>query len=120
MKPAKPSKIRTLTLCAVLAASSGCVSTITPPVVHTEQPSWDGNAQNSGIVGVAPDGVRLMVTPRFKARFWALSKKYGEFLDYPETPTLAGWSPMPNGNWLVSPVIIERFVNLNQLRKQGY
>jgi hypothetical protein len=64
-------------LCALILgvslAISGC--TITPRVVASPAPSWDGNEQNSGIIAVLPDG--YLVTFNYRKRYNKLIELYG-------------------------------------------
>jgi hypothetical protein len=64
-----------LTVCAFVGA--GCISgTVTPPPVHSSQPSFDGNEPNSGVLFLADTGAQ--VTPGFVARYNALVDLYGD------------------------------------------
>ena len=61
----------------VLLLTVSCARTYVPVYVSDKVASFDGNAQNSGIIGVLKEG-GFLVTERFHARYVALGELYGD------------------------------------------
>lgn len=60
---------------AALLLISGC--TVRPKVVRNAQASFDGNSQNSGLIGYDAEGNRI-ITPHGRDRYNALMERYGK------------------------------------------
>ena len=56
---------------AFVACKTAEIKTIIPPRIVEEQPSWDENTQNSGIIEHVP-GKGFLITPKALARYQAL------------------------------------------------
>lgn len=59
--------------CSVICV--GCAKTYVPTISHSQQPSFDGNQQNSGIIGVSVAG--FVVTEKVYNKYNALIDIYG-------------------------------------------
>ena len=55
----------------------GCATAIAPKTNVSQRASYDNNVANSGILGIAPDGGRI-VTLHFRDRYNALIDLYGD------------------------------------------
>lgn len=116
--------IATLIACAALLALPGC-GTVTPERIESTQASFDGGAQNSGILKLTEAGA--VVTPGFRARYNALAETYGERF----TPTLqpdAGLRAAPGREhgfpeyerlWVIDNEHLVKFLQMNAWRKMG-
>lgn len=94
----------------------GCTSPVVPREVRSEQASWDGGEQNSGIIAAQSDG--FLVTPHFRERFNALADLYGRAF----SPALArdeGLRPLPEGTWFITPAAMTKFIQMNRWKKSG-
>lgn len=69
-----------LAICCAAAFLSGC--TIRPKVVHNNQASFDGNLQNSGLLGNDSQG-NAIITAHARDRYNALVDDYGKFFSPP-------------------------------------
>lgn len=56
---------------AFVACKTAEIKTIIPPRIVEEQPSWDENTQNSGIIEHVP-GKGFLITPKALARYQSL------------------------------------------------
>lgn len=59
-----------------LLLSFGCTTTVTPTQVHTSTIAFDGNVQNGGVFGRAPDG-SIIVSQSAVDKYNALLTLYG-------------------------------------------
>lgn len=99
---------------AILFAVSACSTTVTPDRVESKEASFDGNEQNSGIIGPA-EGGGFLVTPHFRSRYNALIDAYGE--DFaPALREDAGLVRTPAG-WRIDRQHMIYFLTMNQWRK---
>lgn len=90
--------------------------TIIPALVVDQEPSWDGNEQNSGLLGYV-EGKGFLLTPDAAKRYTELTKKYGAN----RVPPLAeGEGLVAEGDkfYLSNQYMVE-FVVMNQKLKQG-
>lgn len=111
-----------LALVLLLACSCGTVTTKTNDS-HTA--SYDGNAQNSGILAIAPAGGRI-VTPHYRDRYNALIDLYGDQFDPPlkhdegvavNVKTLGGFSEM--SSWIIDKEHHLKFGQMIQWKRDG-
>ena len=65
---------------------SGCQGlgtyTVTPPSIEDRVPSWDGNKQNSGLLGYL-NGKGFLITKNAAARYTFLTEEYGKSYNPP-------------------------------------
>ena len=103
-------------LIAIVSAFTGCSSTVTPSRVESQQASYDGGEQNSGVIASTATG--FVVTDHFRARFNGLVRIYGkDFI--PELKADGGISPAGNGRWEISKQSMIYFLEMNAWRKAG-
>src|SRR3954452_19592852 len=74
MKKSCVNLFRNSTLALLLLI--GCTTTVTPDAVRDHQASFDGNAQNSGLIAELPDR-SCVITPHARERYNALIEKFG-------------------------------------------
>ena len=72
-----------LAICSAGAFLSGC--TVRPKIVHNSQASFDGNVQNSSLIGYDAVGNRI-ITPHGKDRYNELMVRYGKSWNPPVQP----------------------------------
>lgn len=122
----KPRIIATSLLLACSLALGGCIgSTVTPDAVVSEQASFDGAQQNSGILCVR-DGA-FVVTEHFVERYNALIAIYGDSKDsltrlpyfVPALKRGHGVSQDEAGAWVMSAQAMSHFLKMNAWRKAG-
>lgn len=106
-----------IAMAVALAVCCPACTTVIPQTVTSSQASFDGQEQNSGFVGYAPDG-RMIVTEYWRDRYNALIEHYAGRMTVPPKPDF-GLTPMPNGQWLVTNQAQVNFLTMNQWRKQG-
>lgn len=99
---------------------TGCTvrqQTVSPPAIVSTQASFDGNVQNSGVIG--PDGIGgFYVTPHFVQRYDSLLVKYGERLSPPmKSGDRTGIKAAPVDRFQVTAEMIARFRTMNLWRK---
>lgn len=115
-------------LCAalVVAAMNGC-GTVAPDLVRDRQPSWDGGAQNSGIIALRPDRSAL-ITKHLVDRYLALVQLgYGRDFVPPILPTTTNDKVFraPPGvhnegtNWVIDAEHLVKFGVMNERQKSG-
>jgi hypothetical protein len=68
--------ILVLALVAGAVLGTGC-GTVTPGAISSEHASFDGNDQNSGVIGRDPLGRGYIITHRARDRYNALVKVFG-------------------------------------------
>jgi hypothetical protein len=96
-----------------LALLAGC--TVTPDQVHPQVASFDGDAQNSGVIAAMPGG-EWSVTAHWRDRFNALSVTYGtNFI--PRITADAGITPSTNGTFIATSQAVANFGKMNLLYK---
>jgi hypothetical protein len=105
-----------LVIAAWLFLLFGCVSTTVPQRVEASQASFDGGAQNSGIILSTATG--FVVTTHFRERYNAMIAVYGGDFVPPLKPD-AGIAPIGEDRWLISKEGMVRFVEMNTWRKSG-
>jgi hypothetical protein len=91
--------------------------TVAPAPIVTTQASFDGNAQNSGLIG--PDGHGgFYVTAHFIERYDAMLATYGGRFSPPVKPgDRHGIQALPSGEYDVTAEMIARFRTMNFWRK---
>lgn len=97
----------------------GCKSnkseTYIPPAIIENEPSWDGDKQNSGLIKYI-DGKGFLITPKAAIRYTSLTEKFGNKLTPPIT---AGEGLVPyEGNFILSPEYMSVFMEVSTLNKQ--
>jgi hypothetical protein len=102
-------------LSSILAiALAGC-NTVTPDAIRAQQASWDGNAQNSGVVALLPDH-SATVTAHWRDRYNAMVRTYGtSFL--PALTVDQGITLNVDGTFHATAQALMDFGKLNRLRK---
>jgi hypothetical protein len=103
---------------------SGC-STVVQQQVQAQAASWDGNAQNSGVLGVVDGGYH--VTAKFVARYNGLVKVYGHSTLKDKSPIFtppleqgAGLTLLPDGTYTIDKEHMADMVVLSKLNRQGF
>jgi hypothetical protein len=97
-------------------STTGCATTVTPAPVVSQQASYDGNAQNSGIIMSTATG--FVVTAHFRARYNSLIATYGGDFK-PALKPDAGIAPIGEDRWLISKQAMIDFLEMNAWRKSG-
>lgn len=100
--------------------STTSCSFFSAPVVEnnlSENPSYDGNVANSGIVGVV-DGKGFEVTPHFRTRYNLMVVDYGDQVSEGIKQD-DGLTKLDNGNWIIDKQHMVYFLDMNQFRKNG-
>lgn len=103
----------------VALGTVSCISnpgTVTPPPIVDTQPSWDGNEQNSGILGFI-DNEGFLITKNAADRYTNLTVKYGKDRN---PPLSKGQGLVPKGdNFILPNQYMVEFIAMNQLFKSG-
>lgn len=103
-------------LIAFFLVVGGCTSTVTPGIVESHQASYDGNAQNSGVI--SSDAQGFLVTPHFHDRWTALVRTYGR--DFKPAINLDdGWTDNRDGTWRVDKQRMVFFIEMNGWLRSG-
>lgn len=104
----------------------GCLSTVVPKPVHSEQASFDGVERTSGVVQFSSELGGFIVTDNFVRRYDALVDIYGNTKD--SLTRLPYFAPalvrrygvsQTRGMWIITPDAMTKFVRMNQWRKAG-
>lgn len=106
----------TILFVAAVVALAGCSSPVIPHAIDAREASFDGNAQNSGVITSTPSG--FVVTDHFRARHNALIAVYGG--DF--SPTLKPDHeiyPIGEDRWLISKQGMVDFLEMNAWRRAG-
>lgn len=102
--------------CLWMSITAGCNSTVTPDSVSARHASFDGQAQNSGILKLVPGGA--VITPRARDRYNGLVVVYGgEF-----TPALRpdhGVTERIDGDYDITTEGLQKFIVMNQWKRMG-
>lgn len=103
---------------ALALACTGCTTVTPTPADVPAVASFDGAEQNSGIVGVQPDGL-FIVTAHLRARYNALVADYGhEFA--PAIVADYGLAPISGTDrWAMTPEAMADFATMVQWRRMG-
>lgn len=101
----------------ILASSLITACTVTPEKLTDSQPSFDGNVQNSGLIGFTADGFAIL-TPHAHDRYNALVKTYGKKF-IPALRSDVGCVAYTNGTWLIDKEHLVHFETMNRWRKSG-
>lgn len=101
----------------LLALTTGCANTVTPKTVQSSQASWDGDAQNSGIIALTADHHGI-VTPHFRDRYNVMVGTYGPRFQPPLKPD-AGITATTTNTFLIDAEHMADFLRMNRWRKQG-
>jgi hypothetical protein len=106
-----------VTLLAVaLVFSPGCM-TVSPSPVPTTEASFDAGGANSGVLDITD--THALVTPRFRERYNAMIKIYGEEF-VPELKKDYGLSLEPDGKtYRMTLDALDQFLIMNTWRKMG-
>lgn len=97
---------------------SGCTSTVVPPAIVDVQPSWDGNQQNSGLLGFDADGFGL-ITEHARDRYNALSEIYGGHYSPPNLSGAGLSDSGTNGVIRIDKEHLVRFATMQRWKKEG-
>lgn len=103
-----------IVLCAIALVVVGCSSTITPTQVSSEQASFDGTEQNSGIVSAVDGG--YVITERARARYNELVAAYGSVWS-PAIGADYGVTPYSDGRYYITNEAASKFRTMNLLKK---
>lgn len=111
-------KIFAFSLLSVFALNS-CIlkstETFIPPSIIEQQPSWDGNLQNSGLINYI-EGAGFVITPNAAQRYKFLTEKFGDTL---VPPIKKGQGLKKIGkNYLLSIEYMSVFIEVSRLNKQ--
>lgn len=111
-------------LCAIVYSliAVGCITkTVRPETITDSAPSFDGGAQNSGMIDFRTNeagAVSMEVTPHFRDRYNAMIPRYGtNFL--PALKIDEGINAATNGNYLIDLDHLVKFNTMNRWRKQS-
>lgn len=111
------ARINTKRACACIAASmaalAGC--TVSPDQVHARVASFDGGAQNSGVIAALPGG-QFSVTAHWRDRFNALVTVYGANF-VPHITADFGITAAANGTYIATAQAVADFGKMNLLYK---
>jgi hypothetical protein len=94
---------------------AGC--TVRPVAVRSSQASFDGNQQNSGLIGYDAAGNRI-VTPHLRERFNGLVATYGNRFSPPVTAD-AGVTATATNTFLIDQQHWSYFLTMNRWRKEA-
>lgn len=94
----------------------GCASTVTPAAVQSNQASFDGGAQNSGILATQPGG--FTVTAHFRDRYNALVADYGTWFA-PALQRDEGLLSVTSDVWFIDAAHLVKFIQMNSWKKSG-
>jgi hypothetical protein len=100
----------------VCLIAAGCW-TMAPKPVHSDQASFDGNAQTSGLVRLNGDG-SAELTPHARERYNLLIGRYGAKFA-PALTNDYGLTPGPGTNYTLSAEGLSDFAAMNRWRKDG-
>lgn len=93
----------------------GC--TVTPRVIKAREISFDGNAQNSGLIAFAPDGSGI-ITSNAWVRYNALILRYGTNFA-PSLATNAGVTVTSSNAFLLDAEHLIKFGTMNHWRRNN-
>jgi hypothetical protein len=116
-------KTITLLLALLLLCGCGMTKTVVPIPVEATQASFDGNEQNSGIIGIHPSG-GYEVSARFFSRYQELVDMYGESY-HPRLQPNSGirvihlLSDPPKEVIIIDKEHMIKFIEMNTWRKTG-
>ncbi len=115
LRPKLFAVVVVILLAAFLAVASVGCSTVVPRAVNEpDQPSFDGNEQNSGVVASTEAG--FIVTAHFRDRYNALVAIYGgDFL--PALTHDAGLMEIEAGRWQMTRQAMRKFLEMNAWRR---
>ena len=109
-----------MALAIIAAPLSSCsfvrVKPPTPEFVEDNQPSWDGNEQNSGIIDFTDEG--YLITPAAAKRYVWLTENYASGYT-PPLESGMGLTARDDGNFNLSIQGMVEFMVLNQQMKSG-
>lgn len=109
---------RMAVFCAAAAVIiCGCARTVAPRPVADQTASWDGNEQNSGFIGYAPDGSGI-ITSHAQARYNALVVLFGSRFVPPLRPG-DGLKATGTNTWMIDAQHLEYFTRMNRWHKSG-
>lgn len=100
----------------IAALFAGCSTTVTPRIVLSNEASWDGTNQNSGVIGFS--GVSAVITPHARDRYNGLIDIYGKKFIPPITFDY-GISVYTNDTYLITPQGIVAFSQMNRWRRSS-
>ncbi len=100
-------------------ALSGCTNTVTPRTVTSSQASFDGNSQNSGLIGFDDQGNGILTIHAYQ-RYYELASSYG----YKFSPKLDVYrdddlQKTATNTYLIDAAHLEKFATMNRWKKQG-
>jgi hypothetical protein len=94
----------------------GCAGTVRPTLVTSAQASWDGNRQNSGLIGRDTAG-NFILTPHAHDRYVALVSLYATNFNPKLTPE-PGLSQTSTNTFLMDAQHMEYFARMSRWKKQ--
>jgi hypothetical protein len=98
-------------------ALTACNSTVRPALVEPAQASYDGNEQNSGILGADPAGGGYLITAHARDRYNALVETYGR--DFAPALTRDAGISKTEGGYVITREYLVKFLEMNRWRKSG-
>lgn len=87
-------------------------------VVSEDEPSWDGNEQNSGLIDFI-DGKGYLITPHAAQRYLGLVKEYGGDYSPPLTGSEGLSKEEDDPNYILDSQHMVEFIAMNQKKKAG-
>jgi len=92
----------------------GC--TVTPRIVRSPAPSYDGGSLNSGFIGFAESGSGI-ITSHARERYNALARVYGGRFLVPVRPDDGLTAGSVPATWLIDPEHLVKFQQMNRWDK---
>lgn len=115
-KPSCGTSVNIVLLSLLLGVAAGCGSPVVPDVVVSSAASYDGNAQNSGILGSSQDG--FQVTNHFIVRYNTMIAVYGKRFN-PQLFPNEGVKSLNDGTYIIDREHMVKFILMNSWRKSG-
>lgn len=103
-------------LVVMLCVSEAGCSTVTPDKVESHEASYDGNAQNSGVISSNANG--YVVTAHFRDRYNELVGTYGRDFK-PALVKDAGMLNFSDGTFLIDKQHMVQFLEMNAWLRAG-
>ena len=99
----------------VVSCKTKQIESIMPPAIVETQPSWDGEKQNSGLIGYV-DGKGFEITRKAGERYKALTEKFGKQL----SPVIYPGEGLEvfGENYILSAEYMSVFMEVSRLNKQ--
>jgi len=107
-----------LALCAVLVGV-GCTSTVVPKPISSKAASWDGNEQNSGLIGKDSQAGYFLVSEHWRERYNGLVTLYGAYYLPPLKVDEGITKTATNGVYRVDGQRVGKYIQMGWWLKEG-